>query len=353
MLLEKNQLTFIVPLDFSRRSKGILVRAIQLADFFEKNENPLIFGLNLNNKYYADLIQNKLKNYRYISFASYCSDEINLSKLRNIALKQVKTTHVVFLDVDIHIETYCFNFFLKSVNKNELNIYPCLYLTKKGSSFFKKIKYSDFINLYFDFRRDLFLHLAFPSFILVCDLKSIVKINYMDESYKNHGYEDFDFILRLMKHKGMFNQDEISLFSDCKYTSIAAMSGYRLQISLPFLSNLTNGYYFFHIYHGKSRVDDYYSNQNKLYFNKKMIEIFSTNEIVSTFEADLYDNFYIQFRQYCLDQKIDFKKYLVFFDPSPGHMWRCYTLSDYVRLYFSKILKRLIDGFKRLCCTKI
>ena len=335
MSSQKSQLTFIVPLDFSRRGLDIYKRAIRLADFFERNEIYISFGINENSKY-AKFIMSKYINSNFVKFGISNSKVINLSALRNIALQKVNTPYVVFLDVDIFMDDDSLNIIINSNLNRGMNIFPCLYLTKKSNSYILKKNRLEMINLYYSYRRDLFLHLAFPSFVMVCDFASLKEIDFFDEFYLNHGYEDFDLIIRVMIHKGFFDNDSLSLKNN-KYRSIAEMSGYRLSIAKYFLDNVAEDKFLFHIYHEKNKGDVYYSDCNKNYFVKKIkthLDSFNTSK------NEFNDNFYIVFRHYCMSKKINMEKYSVFFDPMPGHMWRCFGFGDYMRKKINTIFRR-------------
>jgi predicted glycosyltransferase involved in capsule biosynthesis len=63
---------------------------------------------------------------------------------------------------------------------------------------------------FFDFSRKEFLHLASPSSITILKSDDYRMIKGFDERFRGHGYEDFDFLIRLYELHGMLKNLMIS-----------------------------------------------------------------------------------------------------------------------------------------------
>lgn len=275
-----NQLSIIVPVTLTRRKKNILSRVIYFIENFKNTNFNLIIGTNSNK---LKSIEKNILNHPNIRII-YTSEEkktdVNLSKLRNIAIQNADTDYVLFLDIDFHLNmnmlSDIFNDYLKN-NKNNIQMYPCLYLSKKGTKLLNYNNHTDYIKHYFNYSRDLILHLAFPSSIILCDLESVKAINSFNESFSGHGYEDFDFIFRLLNHKGLIKISEYSL-KDETYLAPLLATGFRAEFSAIFIEILKSKFYFLHKYHLKDNKEIYYQARIK---NKKIFLNFLESKIES------------------------------------------------------------------------
>ena len=149
-------------------------------------------------------------------------------------------------------------------------MFHCLYLSKRGSKLIPKYSAANFIHHYFDFRRDLILHLAFPSSIVIVDINSVREIGGFDEQFIGHGYEDFDFMLRLFQHKGLIEYSA-DILVDEPYLAPLMSVGLRTVLAKPFLESLIQPVYFLHKFHKKDKEESYYKKRDlnkKLFINK-------------------------------------------------------------------------------------
>src|SRR5690606_4898483 len=93
-------LTIITPVSLTRRKKDILSRVKLFIKTFENSKFQLIIGTD------SKIIKNLSENLTPNIIISYTpkNNSINLSKLRNIAIEKLDSTHVLFLDIDLHID---------------------------------------------------------------------------------------------------------------------------------------------------------------------------------------------------------------------------------------------------------
>lgn len=267
-----SDLSIVVPLDFSRRSKDIFQRAIDIAKSLAPTGLHIIFGCATTPEAWVSKLKSKLKRLTGVSIITSPNSQNQLSKLRNIALAQVTTPYVLFLDVDIVADAEQIQQALTAVRQSpkQICMYPCLYLSAKGNRQLSKHPVSVFRQYYYQFKREWILHLAFPSSIIICDLKSVHAIQGFDESYKGHGYEDFDFMLRLFKHKELIEYTE-QILIDEPYMAPMMATGFRALLSKAQLEQLLQPIYFVHLYHSKDKQENYYQlrQQNQNIFHQK------------------------------------------------------------------------------------
>jgi len=152
----------------------------------------------------------------------------------------------------------------------QIGMFPCLYLSKSGSKLISKTSAAEFKDHYYDFRRDLILHLAFPCSIVLCDMASVREIGGFDEQFVGHGYEDFDFMLRLFHHKGLI-KCSADILVDEPYLAPLMSMGLRAVLAKPFLESLIQPIYFLHQFHKKDKEEGYYKKRatNKYLFINK------------------------------------------------------------------------------------
>src|SRR5690606_25247440 len=90
------------------------------------------------------------------------------------------------------------------------------------------------------------------------------------EQFIGHGYEDFDFMLRLFQHKGLIEYSA-DILVDEPYLAPLMSVGLRTVLAKPFLESLIQPVYFLHKFHKKDKEEGYYKKRgfNKnLFFNK-------------------------------------------------------------------------------------
>lgn len=253
------ELTIVIPIDMRLRGYEILKKIISLTQKAKNQNYNVILGCHAEPFFYTQIIRKIISKTKNIKIFFSNQKEINLSHLRNIAINQVKTKYILFMDIDIFINNQQINQTYLDVtqNSNQLCMYPCLYLSKTGNHYLKKFSLTDYKKAYYDFRRDLILHLAFPSSIIITDLASVKIINGFDESFLGHGYEDFDFMIRLFHEKKLIDY-QASLMIDETYLAPIMATGFRAILASTQLDQLLKNEYFVHIYHKKNKNNLYH-----------------------------------------------------------------------------------------------
>ena len=315
-------LSIVIPIDLSYRSHDILQRIKRLVAIAQDQSINFILGCNAQPERQVQQLQKIIAGCPQITLVIDHSDSGHLSRLRNIALAQVQTRYVMFLDIDIHINLEQIQNAFAQVQQHpaQLCMYACLYLSKKGSKQVNRLTLTAFRHAYYDFRRDLILHLAFPSSIIITDLKSVQAIHGFDEQFIGHGYEDFDFILRLFHHKGLIKYQP-SLLIDETYLAPMMATGFRAILAESQLEQLFQKEYFLHIHHEKDQKSLYHQQRqaNQQRFEMKLKQQINAQEtIIATAPPYLLK----AFCQLLAQQKIKRPEYSALWAEIQGHKLR-------------------------------
>lgn len=274
-LIQASDLTLVIPLDFKRRGIDLLKRVMLFKKKLAQHKFNVIFGVNSSPNMHFQFFKKIIQNTEHFSYASEACKYSHLSRLRNIALAQVTTSHVLFLDIDIFPDVEMLQKVVADLNdsQNQLVMYPCLYLSKKGNSVLFKQSVKVLTEAFYDYRRDLVKHLAFPSSIIACDLTSIQAIQGYDEAFIGYAYEDLDFMIRLFHQKQLI-QYTPELMIDKPYLAPMMSTGFRAILAEVFLDKLLERKYFMHLFHKKDQNQDYYQFKkiNREIFQNKLKE---------------------------------------------------------------------------------
>ncbi|MEZ2823593.1 galactosyltransferase-related protein [Escherichia coli] len=319
-------LTAIIPIDLKRRPKDIIQKAISIAEATRENNFKIIFSHGNRFTKYDHVFIEALSEYNHVIVNSYdCSYKyINTSLLRNFAFKLVDTEFIILLDVDIYPDVVLFEKYKNKIQKGVKPFYilPCLYLTKHGTHILikKKISVELLKKRYFDFSRKEFLHLASPSSITILKSESYKKIHGFDESFQGHGYEDFDFLIRLYNHH-FLSKLKSDFLIDKPCHSPLFTTGFRKYLGEYCLDILLQKDLALHLYHDKKHNDSYYSAREENY------RIFRDKYKNAISDECHYDTtLLLSFIQRCIDRGDDIRDYSIYFDNKPGHVDRYDTM---------------------------
>lgn len=262
-----------------------------------------------------------------VNFFSVILDEpnIELSKLRNLAVEQVKTEFVLLIDLDIYPDITLFKNLAEKVLKGDkFSIAPCIYLTNKGSRPARSLKKEDLVERCMNFSDDIYMHWAIPSSVMAFRKDDFLSIGGFFEGYLGHGYEDFDFMIRLACHHGALSKTS-QLLIDRPYRACLLSEGFRSSLGALCIDNLLEGNIAFHLYHPKDKHSEYYKQRvnNALIFNERMQQLITNNRPSSksdkqTFVPPLVSTFF----QECQRRNIEPSKYYALFDARPRYLLR-------------------------------
>ncbi|WP_037036115.1 galactosyltransferase-related protein [Rahnella sp. WP5] len=324
-------LTIIIPIDLHYRASDIIKKCKLLLTNSEGKNVKFIFGHNNRNtkadKEFVKLFKNT-SNSKLIS-AQFYSGEVNSSLLRNRAAAVVDTKYICLLDIDIWFDFVILEKYYKRLitNCEPFYIIPCLYLTKLGSDLLikKKISSRKLIERYFSYSRKEFLHLASPSSITIMNIEDYNSLDGFDEKYSGHGYEDFDFLIRLLKkyNKLEYKND---FLSNNKARSPLFATGFRRYIGVFCLKLLLEKDIALHLHHEKAPILNY------THARKLNHELFSNKySSYCTGKVDHDSSLITTFIKLCNENSYNLIDYSILFDNKPGHIDRFDTIKRRIR----------------------
>ena len=330
-----SNLTAIIPIDLKRRSKDLIKKAITLSAVAQENNIPIVFGHNNRGTNYDKQLIEKLKSFPLakINSVEKKSESINSSFLRNVAFEQVTTEYIILLDVDIHPDFSLFNKYKERIENSikPFYVFPCLYLTKHGTKLLQngKVTTEELKNRFFSFSRKEFLHLASPSSITIFKADDYRKIEGFDVSYRGHGYEDFDFLVRLYQLHNLM-QKPIDFLTDISARSPLFAVGFRRYLGEHCLDVLLEKQMAFHLYHDKDNRENYYVARKENY--KKFAKTHGSDIAEIT---ENHPTLLIPFIKLCANKGFSIHDYSILFDNKPGHIDRFDTFRRRIRFLFN------------------
>lgn len=341
------KLTILVPLDLKRRSKDLITKTLQLVQSKETKDYLFHIAINYRNKKNENFLIQKLKECDNVRFflVDNPTQTINTSQLRNVAAQEIITEVCLLLDADLHPDKKIFDNCIRRIQNNEddIIILPCLYLSQKGTKLLinNKITRKKLIEDFFKFKRMYYKHLASPSSIVFFKSKDYWATGGFDENYNGHGYEDFDFLIRLSIYHGLItNQEDFYENETCRAPLFA--TGFRKELGVLCLNNLLNKQIIFHKYHDKNPDDTYYfkRNENYLYMKKKLSRIFKENK--ASMQPKNKRSLIDQFFSLCENSNINHLDYTILFDNRPGYVDRGETRVETFQRISKKIIRKYL-----------
>ena len=331
-----SDITAIIPLDLSHRPKDIIYKAVRLAAAAEKANFPLVFGLNDQNRKHDNSLKEQLGQFtttRVVTKKLHY-DLVNMSALRNIAFTAVNSNHLVLLDVDIWPDFTLFEKYKHKIIQGRRPYFflPCIYLTGFGSS--RLISQADdpdsLTDKYFSFSRKEFLHLASPSSITVMKSLDYTALEGFDERYSGHGFEDFDFMLRLADR-----YDEVGIAPDFlnKQSDRSPLFavGFKRELGRVCIEPLFEKDFTYHLYHPKAPKSSFYTARPDNF------RIFSTLHSSFLGGQERQDPTLItEFLAHCRERGKNISDYSILFENKPGHIDRFDTFRRRLRFLLNE-----------------
>lgn len=325
--METSEISILTIVDFSRRSSCILKRAKNLIENAVKRGIPISVGhAERKSAHDKAFIQWLVKNNFFSDLVKLSSEESNspipnLSRLRNLAAKKISSKYIFLLDVDIYFDYDKLETEILKIKKSNIpfKIYPCVYLTKNGSKLLINGKPGDVIfNEYLERKNeDIVQHIAIPSSVLILKKNDFILLNGFNEKFTGHGYEDFDFISRLLTKYNLLNPHN-DFFIDKAYISPLLSVGFRAYLGVFCLENLVDHALFFHLYHEKSKDEEYYKARkvNSAYFLQESKKKIATKTL---YENDCTPILLREFFKICKRKSLDPSRYYRLLDNTPRY----------------------------------
>lgn len=178
---------------------------------------------------------------------------------------------------------------------------------------------------YLDFYSGYFMHIAMPSSVILLHTEDFQKINGFDEDYKGHGFEDFDFMIRLWRANGWQEVTENDIDLHEAYRAPMLSHGFRGKLARLSIPATLDDVVAFHIHHLISGKEKYYQsrNDNLQIFKKKMSHICAKGGggIFQQIQDNI-SNFFLA----CERKNKNPSRYERLFDATPAHMRDRYSL---------------------------
>jgi len=324
-------ITAIVPLDLRLRPKDILKKAVRMVIAAQASDFRIVFGLNDHGTRHEQLLKKslaKLTSSQLIS-SRLSGDVVNISALRNLAFTAVETPYLALLDVDIWPDFALFEKYRDKIAQGKKPFYflPCLYLTEKGSSrLIKQAEHTQSLTeRYFSFSRKEFLHLASPSSITVMKAADYQALGGFNSDFTGHGYEDFDFMLRLASRYGEIQHAPDFLSQQAARSPLFA-TGFKRELGRLCIDTLLEKDFVYHIHHTKMPFSRFYSSRAS---NYEKFSALHSSFVGGEIRED--PTLISEFLKRCCDIGKSISEYSILFENKPGHIDRYDTLRRRLR----------------------
>ena len=248
----------------------------------EKCNLKVVIGIQLRDKIDERIVTYFSRKYPNAKFAcDYKKTEsIGNSKLRNLAINASNAEYLIFIDLDIYPDKDLIERIIGGLGSKKLVIYPCVYLTKEGTKLFLKEKQVSNVRSWLrGFRVRYVQHLAIPSSIVILPRVVAKAVGGFDENYVGHGYEDFDFMIRVDEFVSGKRYSSFDLIDE-PYNSPIFSIGFRHRLGMYCWENLKAGDFFVHLWHSRSQTKQGDRSVNKRYFEEKLEANFNLEELV-------------------------------------------------------------------------
>jgi predicted glycosyltransferase involved in capsule biosynthesis len=315
----------IALVDFSQRSKQLYGRLRELIRVINSTEFLLIVAHADRNTPYDLALKKFFKDFRSknIKLVSVIPkyEEAELARLRNEAMRVADVKVVLLVDVDIFPDLKLFRSLASSVFAGErLSMAPCIYLSPLGNKIIDRpggiLKV---VESALSFSPDFVMHWAIPSSVMAFRHDDYWSVGGFYEKFRGHGYEDFDFMLRLAMHINLI-QPSSDLLIDRTYRAPLLSTGFRAVLGRLCLPNLLCGNIAVHLHHEKDPLSSYQlrRSSNSNIFQNRIRKLNGPN--ISNAPIRGAQNLIIDFFAECDKHGIDPERFHVLFDSRPRHL---------------------------------
>jgi predicted glycosyltransferase involved in capsule biosynthesis len=333
------KITLLTPLDLKRRPASLLSRIVKLAQVSGAAEFELMIGHADRGSVYDTRLKNAMQRHSHVRIVTQerVGALTNLALLRNIAAQAAGAGVLIFLDADIEPDVKLFRSLADQVHKGvPLAMAPCLYLSKRGTQALAQgTGLETIIQSALEYSPLNVTHWALPSSVMAVQHSDLVAAGGFFEGYSGHGYEDFDFMIRLALAKHLIKPSP-SLLVDRTYRAPLLAEGFRAELGVLCLANLLQGNVAVHLFHGRDNEDVYYvqRNANAKLFRQRTAMLLELPPIDSPSRS--LPTMITAFYEECRRQSIDPARFHALFDARPRHL-----------LYPRSIGEKVLRGAKR------
>lgn len=271
------KLSIIVPFGLSKEREFIARRIQNKARFYksdEKIEFIFVEGFSsLENAELKNLIE--AQGHRYLrDEKQFLNKAFSLAASRNLGALNARAEVILFLDADCFLSLNTLEKLLHlnlakelASNTNEYLMLPCLYLSQEASAFFATqpphlwdaLAQNDLARA----QRKYVMSFARASSLVLFNKARFLALKGYDESFVGHGYEDFEFLLRLLSATTDFERLPRDLCFDSRSWEFSEFKGFRALFSLLGLEGASLGLYALHFWHENPNQNGYLNNREK------------------------------------------------------------------------------------------
>lgn len=314
--------TLITLIDLVQRPNQLIDRLIKLAEALYGTEFVLSIG-HVDRNSSADIrLKNQLRYLDHVLLTSIKpnGNKVELARMRNAAVGAVESSIILLIDVDIYPDLKLFRILVSNIeNGNRISMAPCIYLTSPGTRLVEKGSADLVVESALAFSPRNVMHWALPSSLMALRVEDFKAIGGFCELYRGHGYEDFDFILRLSLHTKLI-EPSLDLMIDKTYQAPLLSIGFRAALARLCLANLLNGNIAFHLFHKKNNKCLYHEQRevNSILFQTRLKNLLSRN--LNTINTNNNQELIFDFFTECAKFSIDPSKYYALFDARPRYL---------------------------------
>lgn len=319
--------SIVIPMDLNRRARDLRLRALALTDAVADAAGEVVIALaerGTRDDYELDRDLGKRANAKLVR-CSPDGPEANLSALRNRAVEASDRSCLLFLDADIAPDAALFASLADKAGRRPWAMAPCLYLSRAGlEAFGQGTARASLIEQALAFDATNILHWAMPSSVIAMERTAFDAIGGFDETYRGHGYEDLDFMLRFALHHGLVDRHP-DLLDDQPYRAPLLAKGFRSALATQCLDNLFDGDVALHLFHPRDNDEHYYRQRetNAALFAERFASLADAPR-----RAEATPPLVAAFFEGCATRGLDPSDYAALFDARPRHMLKRAQISE-------------------------
>ncbi len=254
--------------DFGQRSNQLLERLSALSKALAGAEFSITVGhadrnTGIDRELKRRFNSSEFSHVRLVSVRPQ-SEDVELARLRNIAMQEVSEEIVLILDVDIYPDIDLLRALINAVIAGDaLAMAPCIYLSSFATKLLgdtedvKLVLECALVNPY-----NSIMHWALPSSVMAFRRSDYWAVGGFYEAYRGHGYEDFDFMLRLALGRDVIKPSD-DILIDRTYRAPLLASGFRAELGRLCIPNLLDGNIAIHLHHEKDNNSSYQKRREK------------------------------------------------------------------------------------------
>lgn len=313
--------SIITPVDLSRRPRQLIARVERLAIATAGTSFRVVIGHADRQRSVDRCLRRRMAPYGHVHLVSKPTETSlsNGSRLRNAAAKEAGDDVLLLVDADIAPDIDLFCALSGGISpKATIQMAPCIYLSRQGTLEIESgVDRFKIISEALCFSTRCVLHWAIPSSVMAVRATDYHAVGGFHEGYEGHGYEDFDFMLRLAIATGALAPSR-SLLTDLPYRAPLLAEGFRGVLGTLCLSNLLDNQIAFHLFHGRDNDEAYYRARacNAALFQSRILDLAGVRDTTDGDTPVIIDRFFAL----CAVRGIGPSKYHALFDARPRYM---------------------------------